>query len=653
MAITKADVNSVYTRYLGRNPDDLDYENLIGQDIEKPKLIEQVRSSDEYKSLTPEDHINRQFQMALGREASDTERERILGNDLYYDFAPMMMGSRERAERTGFKSDLLANDLAKLPEADLVRVYRNYLGRMPDEEAYRNYLRQFEAEPNKGPDIMGSQIRREQKLVDVNYDYAMPEKRLEEVGWSPEAQEYINNKFDAEARRYAAEKGIELPEDFSALAQLRNPYQDNRAGMEGLNMMTPTLYDEGPFGRGETPTGYDIYSESDLYDIPVHAMWYSRAGTAAFLNPEKASQMVQQWGPEASVDAYAKDPGSFMKEAASGVYVNNWLEQNIDPGVTAEGKNKDKLASLAQRYQDISNRAIGLGADPNDIAKYTSDRTSKVAADYQTYYNHTHDNGFLQFLLAAGGLMIGAYGLSKLAGAAGSTAGSVAGTGLKIGAGQGLAPGIGSTIGAGATPIGAGSVGLTAGAGTGLAPGIGATLGAGAGTIGAGAIGLQAPAGAITPTFGVPGYVGTNVPTDIFSKPTFPGGAGGSGTTTTTLPSWSTEGAFKTPTMPGGGGGGPTATTGPSAIDNAISAGKTAYDKVVSPLNKISNLTQTLTGQPTQPFQQAQQGRARGALSAAELYPQSNIMIPIEKYLELTTPRRTFVGGLSAMRNLG
>ena len=628
MAITKADVNSVYTRYLGRNPDDLDYQNLIGRDIEKSKLIEQVRSSDEYKSLTPEDHINRQFQMALGREASDTERERILNNDLYYDFAPMMMGSRERAERTGFKSDLLANDLAKLPEADLVRVFRNYLGRMPDEEAYRNYLRQFEAEPNKGPDIMGSQIRREQKLVDVNYDYAMPEKRLEEVGWSPEAQEYINNKFDAEARRYAAEKGIELPEDFSALAQLRNPYQDNRAGMEGLNLMTPTLYDEGPFGRGETPTGYDIYSESDLYDIPVHAMWYSRAGTAAFLNPEKAAQMVQQWGPEASVDAYAKDPGSFMKEAASGVYVNNWLEQNIDPGVTAEGKNKDKLASLAQRYQDISNRAIGLGADPNDIAKYTSDRTSKVAADYQTYYNHTHDNGFLQFLLAAGGLMIGAYGLSQLAGA--GTMGS-------------LGPTVNFAAGASPAAWNAAVFGTPAGtaAGTAAATAGGGFLGGGYGSIG--------PAGftASTPvTHGSAYWTGTS------GLPAYGAGTGATPSTVTSLPSWSTEGAFKTPTMPGGGGGGPTVTTGPSAIDNAISAGKTVYDKVVSPLNKISNLTQTLTGQPTQPFQQAQQGRTRGALSAAELYPQSNIMIPIEKYLELITPRRTFVGGLSAMRNL-
>ena len=166
MAITKADVNYVYSRFLGRNPDDNDYQNLIGQEIDKSKLIDEVKKSDEYQSLTPEDQINRQFQMALGREASDSERERILGNDFYYDFAPMGMGSREQPQRLGFKSDLLANDLAKLPEADLVRVYKNYLGRMPDEEAYRNYMRQFESEPEKGQDRMGSYTRREQKLVD-------------------------------------------------------------------------------------------------------------------------------------------------------------------------------------------------------------------------------------------------------------------------------------------------------------------------------------------------------------------------------------------------------------------------------------------------------------------------------------------------------
>ena len=629
MAITKADVNYVYSRFLGRNPDDNDYQNLIGQEIDKSKLIDEVKKSDEYQSLTPEDQINRQFQMALGREASDSERERILGNDFYYDFAPMGMGSREQPQRLGFKSDLLANDLAKLPEADLVRVYKNYLGRMPDEEAYRNYMRQFESEPEKGQDRMGSYTRREQKLVDVNYDYRMPEKRLEEVGWSPEAQEYINNKFDAEARKYAAEKGIELPEDFSALAQLRNPYQDNRAGMEGLNIMTPTTYGEGPFGAAETPAGYDVYSESDLYDIPVHAMWYSRSGTAAFTNPDKAAQMVKEWGPQASVDAYAKDPGGFMKQAASGVYVNNWLEQNIDPGVTAEGKNKDKLTALAQRYQDISNRAIGLGADPNDIAKYTSDRTSKVAADYQTYYNHTHDNGFANFLLAAGGMLLGAYGLSQLAGA--GTMGSLGPT-VNFAAGASPAAWNAAVFG---TPAGT-AAGTAATAGGGF-------LGGGYGSIG--------PSGFTAST---PAYTGTTIPSNIFSTPTFPGVVGGSGATTTTLPAYSTEGIFKTPTMPGGGGGGPTATTGPSFIDDLISAGKNVYSKVqevTSPLNKISNLTQALTGQPAQQVQQGQQ--VRGGLTAAELYPQSNIMIPIEKYLELTTPRRTFVGGLGAMRNLG
>ena len=630
MAISKADVNYVYSRFLGRNPDENDYKNLIGQDIQKSNLVDEVKKSDEYQSLTPEDHINRQFQMALGREASDTERERILNNDLYYQFHPLQMGSRDQAERMGFKSDVLANDLAKLPEADLVRVYKNYLGRMPDEEAYRNYMRQFEAEPNKGPDVMGSQTRREQKLVDVNYDYAMPEKRLEEVGWSPEAQEYINNKFDAEARRYADEKGIELPDDFSALAQLRNPYQDNRAGMEGLNLMMPMTYEEGAFGTAEKPLGYDIYSESDLYDIPVYAMWYSRAGTAAFTNEDKAKQIVDLYGPSASVEAYAKDPGSFMRDAAAGVYVNNWLEQNIDPGVTAEGKNADKLTALGERYVDIANRAKELGADPDDIARVTSQKVDKVAGDYQTYYNHTHDNTFLKFLLAAGGVMLGAYGLSQVLGSAGagSTLGSLGPT-VNFAAGATPAAWNAAVFGTPAGAAGATAAGATAGGGF---------LGGGYGSIGPSGFTASTPV-----THGSAYWSGAS------GVPAYGSGTGAS--TATTLPSWSTEGAFKTPTMPGGGGGGPTATTGPSFIDDVISAGKDVYNKVVSPLNKISSLTDTLTGQQQQ--QQIQQGGVRGGLTAAELYPQSNIMIPVEKYLELTTPRRTFVGGLGAMRNLG
>ena len=67
-------------------------------------------------------------------------------------------------------------------------------------------------------------------------------------------------------------------------------------------------------------------------------------------------------------------------------------------------------------------------------------------------------------------------------------------------------------------------------------------------------------------------------------------------------------------------------------------------------VGKAKDLTDIVTGGGQQQQQQPQ-GGLRKALTAAELYPQSNIMIPTEKYLELTTPRRTFVGGLGAMRN--
>ncbi len=221
-----------------------------------------------------------------------------------------------------------------------------------------------------------------------------------------------------------------------------------------------------------------------------------------------------------------------------------------------------------------------------------------------------------------------------------------------MGAGQGLAPGMGSSIGAGATPIGAGSVGLTAGTGAGLAPGIGASLGAGAGTIGAGSLGLKVPSGAITPSLAIPGYTGTNVPTDIFSKPTFPGSPT-AGPSSTSIPSWSTEGVFKTPTMPAGGGGGPTATTGPSFIDDIISTGKDVLgkvNKVTGPLQDIANLTDALMGKQQQ--QVTTSGRPAAFRNPAELFPVTNIMMSPEEIEARRTTRPTFVGGLGAMRNL-
>ena len=637
MSLTRSDVNYVYQSYLGRDPDEGAIADLVGQDIDRSQLAKTILQSDEYKSLTPEDQITRQYQNVLGRGPSDDELQRVMGMDDYFNYEPMTMGSRERAQRLDFRPSVLRNDLMKLPEANLVRVFKNYLGRLPDEEAYRNYLTQFEAEPPKGIDVIGQKSRREQKLVDTNYEYAMDPKRIEEVGWSPEAQQYINSKFDEQARAYAAEKGIELPEDFSSLAQLRNPYQDNRAGMEGLNLMKPIGFTSGPFG-GESPSEYDVYSESDLYDIPVTAMWFSRAGTAAFMNEDKAREMVERYGPRAAVDAYAQNPGEFVRDAAAGVYVNNWLEQNIDPGVTESGANRDKLAALGQKYQDISNRAIELGANPDDIARVTAQKVDKVAGDYQTYYNDTHENTFLKFLLAAGGLMLGAYGLSQVLGAAGTTA---------------------AGAGAGATAA--------------------TTTGTGGGFIGGGygSVGVSA----------APAYAGTAIPTNIFSKATFPGMPVGGGSSTgvaggglkfpgSMLPSkvpGATEsfasgvGNIKVPVTQGLApnigskvgaglqqiGKGSVGLQAPSwYLPNTPTGGTSLIDKAKDVLNKADSLSDILSdGQQPQQQQQPQGGLSR-QLSLADLFPQTNIMISPEKWAEMTTPRRTFVGGLGAMRDM-
>jgi hypothetical protein len=314
------------------------------------------------------------------------------------------------------------------------------------------------------------------------------------------------------------------------------------------------------------------------------------------------------------------------------VYVNNWLEQNIDPSVTESGANKDKLAALGQRYQEIANRAIELGADPNDVANVTAKKVDKVAGDYQTYYNDTHENTFMKFLLAAGGVMLGAYGLSQVLGGAGAggTLGSLGPT---------------YNFAAGATPAAWNQ----------------AVFGT---SVGTGAAGFPISVGA-------PAYTGTTIPTNIFSTPTFPTVPAGGGTEVI-------GGGLKMPTVPGGAGSGAPGIKIPAGQGLApdigakvgagaqqIGAGSVGlqYPGVTPPpgglssylqqakdvVGKVKNLTDAVSGGQQQ--QQQPQGGLRKALTAAELYPQSNIMIPTEKYLELTTPRRTFVGGLGAMRN--
>jgi hypothetical protein len=73
-------------------------------------------------------------------------------------------------------------------------------------------------------------------------------------------------------------------------------------------------------------------------------------------------------------------------------------------------------------------------------------------------------------------------------------------------------------------------------------------------------------------------------------------------------------------------------------LSSLIQKGKSIFDVA-------SDLSDALSG-----GQKADQDVAqRSGLTVA--IPQTNIMIPIEKWLEMTTPRRTFVGGLNAVRD--
>jgi hypothetical protein len=287
------------------------------------------------------------------------------------------------------------------------------------------------------------------------------------------------------------------------------------------------------------------------------------------------------------------------------------------------------LAALGVRYQDLSKRAIDLGADPEDIAQTTAQKVDKVAGDYQTYYNDTHENTFFKFLLAAGGLFLGAYGLSQVLGAAGAGA-------------------------TGATAAAAPSVG-------------GGFVGGGYGSIG--------PAG-FTSAAATPAYVGTNIPSTIFKTPTMPGfptpggapAAGGSLKMpgSVAIPEASGVGNIKVAAgqglapnvgakvnagaqQIGSGSVGlkfPGVTPPPGGLSSFVSKAKDAA-------GKVSDLSD-IVGGGQQPQQQQQQVQARAPIyrNPAELFPVTNTMMSPLEILARRTSTPTFVGGLGAIRNL-
>jgi hypothetical protein len=287
----------------------------------------------------------------------------------------------------------------------------------------------------------------------------------------------------------------------------------------------------------------------------------------------------------------------------------------------------------------LSKRAIDLGADPEDIAQTTAQKVDKVAGDYQTYYNDTHENTFFKFLLAAGGLFLGAYGLSQVLGAAGAGA-------------------------TGATAAAAPSVG-------------GGFVGGGYGSIG--------PAG-FTSAAATPAYVGTNIPNTIFKTPTMPGyiSPGGapaaSGTellggglklpgsvTGSTVPGASGVGNIKVasgqglaPNVGAKVGAGaqqigtgsvglkfPGVTTPPGGLSSFVNKAKDVLDTA-------SDLSDVVGG--GQQPRQLQQVQVRGQVpiyrNPAELFPVTNTMMSPLEILERQTVRPRVLGGLGMTRNL-
>jgi hypothetical protein len=116
------------------------------------------------------------------------------------------------------------------------------------------------------------------------------------------------------------------------------------------------------------------------------------------------------------------------------------------------------MKKLEDKYRGITEQATTLGVTPEDISSHTGEVMKTVGSNYEKWYNDTHPDGFGNFLLMAGALMLGSVAFAKFAAAgAGTSAGAGAGAGTGAGAGAGagyswagtganlMAPGVYST----------------------------------------------------------------------------------------------------------------------------------------------------------------------------------------------------------------
>ena len=310
-------------------------------------------------------------------------------------------------------------------ELAVVDLYKNVLNRPVDDKAREEYTQMYMKDPSRV---------------------------ISAINRSAEATQAADQRFLSDAQKIAEEKGITLPENFLELAKQNNTFRDLRSGYEDLNQ---TKYEEIVPGQHN----YGMQRRADVKSgtwvgLPLYV---TGSGKATFDTKEEAAAAAKRYGPEAVVNEYAKDPTKFYKDAAANAYADIWLLKTTHPTEIEDQlpAQVEEMKKLEDKYRGITEQATALGVTPEDISAHTGEVMKTVGGEYEKWYEDTHSDGFMNFLLLAGAVMLGAYGFAQLAGAgaagtagASSAAGTAASTAGYSWAGTGanlMAPGVYST----------------------------------------------------------------------------------------------------------------------------------------------------------------------------------------------------------------
>lgn len=476
-------------------------------------------------------------------------------------------------------------------ELAVVDLYKNVLNRPVDDKAREEYTQMYMKDPSRV---------------------------ISAINRSAEATQAADQRFLSDAQKIAEEKGITLPENFLELAKQNNTFRDLRSGYEDLNQ---TKYEEIVPGQHN----YGMQRRADVKSgtwvgLPLYV---TGSGKATFDTKEEAAAAAKRYGPEAVVNEYAKDPTKFYKDAAANAYADIWLLKTTHPTEIEDQlpAQVEEMKKLEDKYRGITEQATALGVTPEDISAHTGEVMKTVGGEYEKWYEDTHSDGFMNFLLLAGAVMLGAYGFAQLAGA------GAAGTAGASTAASTAAAVPYSWAGSGATLMAPGVYATGAGVGLPMFSGMTAAQAAAAMQAGTGGTSISANAAnelakqnifgkaPITPNMSNANVAFQTKPFDPFMREEL-------------LGKGAVQGASKTGLM------------------DYLGVPK-EYQSLIQNVKEGSDLVSQLTGNGDKqaPTGALQQQRVRRDVST--LIPNSVKMIDPEKWAEMTTSR---YGGLNMMR---